>query len=95
MFFLMSLGIYSLFFSTARDLPIAVGDLNIKINAPDDRNTSLFLNLLYELDFHPLFPNSPTHELGNILDFAFVSSSLLPYFLSIQTDNSITLSDGK
>ena len=72
---------------------IVVGDFNIKMNNPEDHNTSCFLNLLYELNFLPLLPDSPTHQLGNTLDFAFVSSSLFPYFSSILTDNSITLSD--
>ena len=72
---------------------ILAGDFNVKMNLPHNPDTFSFSTLISEFDFSPLFCDTPTHQLGNILDFAIVSSSLLPSVSSIRLDSSISISD--
>ena len=72
---------------------VLAGDFNVKMNLPDNPNTSSFSTLLSEFDFSSFLPGAPTHLLGNILDFAVVSSSLSPSVNSITVDSSINISD--
>ena len=72
---------------------ILAGDFNIKMNLPQNLDTSSFSNLISEFDLHPFFTDSATHDFGNTLDFAVVSSPLLPYLSSIFVDSSVTISD--
>ena len=67
---------------------ILARDFNIKMNLPQNLDTSSFSNLISEFDLHPFFTDSATHDFGNTLDFAVVSSSLLPYLSSISVDSS-------
>ena len=72
---------------------VLAGDFNTKMNLPENLDTSSFTTLITEFDLSSLLPDVATHEAGNILDFAVVSSSLLPHFSSISVDSSITVSD--
>ena len=72
---------------------IPAGDFNIKMNLLQNINTYSFSNLISEFDLHPFFTDSATHDFGNTLDFAAVSSPLLPYLSSIFVDSSVTISD--
>ena len=72
---------------------ILAGDFNVKMNLPHSTDTLSFSTLISEFDLSPLLPNSPTHRLGNTLDFAIVSSSFLPSVEYISVDSSIKLSD--
>ena len=59
----------------ALSLPsVIAGDFNVKLNLLDDPNTRSFLRLLDEYNFVALYPVSPTHRLGNVLDFLIVSA---------------------
>ena len=68
-------------------------DFNVKINLPHSSDTSSFSTLISEFDFSPIFPSTATHRLGNVLDFAIVSSSLSTSVRSISLDSSIKISD--
>ena len=72
---------------------VIAGDFNVKLNLSGDRNTKSFLRLLSEYNFVALFPQSPTHRLGNVLDFLVVSSSLSSVFGSVTSDTSVEGSD--
>ena len=72
---------------------ILAGDFNVKINLPHSSDTSSFSTLISEFDFSPIFPSTATHRLGNVLNFAIVSSSLSTSVRSISLDSSIKISD--
>ena len=72
---------------------ILAGDFNVKMNFPSDSDTLSFSTLLSEFDLTPIFPDVPTHQHGNVLDFAVVSSSFLHSVSSITVDSSMRISD--
>ena len=81
------------FLSYERCPVILAGDFNVKMNFPNDSDTFSFSSLLSEFDLSPIVPDVPTHQLGNVLDFAVVSSSLLHSINSITVDSSMKISD--
>ena len=72
---------------------ILAGDFNVKMNLPNNSDTSSFSTLISEFDFSPVVPATATHQHGNTLDFAVVSTSLLSSIHSISLDSSIRISD--
>ena len=72
---------------------ILAGDFNVRMNSPHAAETSSFSSLISEFDLSPIFPDTATHQHGNTLDFAIVSSSLLHSVQSISVDSSIGISD--
>ena len=72
---------------------VLAGDFNVKMNQPNNSDTSSFSTLISEFDLLPIIPNAPTHRLGNVLDFALISSTFLPSVNSISLNSSITISD--
>ena len=72
---------------------ILAGDFNIQMNLPLNPNTSSFSSLVSEFNLSTVLPNSPTHRLGNVLDFAVVSPSLLPFLSSSSVDSLESTSD--
>lgn len=78
----------------ALSLPsVIAGDFNVKLNFLDDPNTRSFLRLLDEYNFVALYPVSPTHRLGNVLDFLIVSADFSDAFSSIVSDSTVEGSD--
>ena len=78
----------------ALSLPsVIAGDFNVKLNLLDDPNTRSFLRLLDEYNFVALYPVSPTHRLGNVLDFLIVSADFCDAFSSIVSDSTVEGSD--
>ena len=72
---------------------ILAGDFNVQMNLPRDPNSSSFSSLVSEFNLSTVLPDSPTHCLGNVLDFAIVSPSLLSSLTSSSVDSSDSLSD--
>ena len=72
---------------------VIAGDFNIKANLPRDRDTVAFVTLLSEYNFQIVAPSSPTHRLGNTLDFLVVPSDLQFDLTSMTVDHSVDFSD--
>ena len=72
---------------------VIAGDFNIKANLPRDRDTVAFVTLLSEYNFQIVSPSSPTHRLGNTLDFLVVPSDLQFDLTSMTVDHSVDFSD--
>ena len=66
-----------------------VGDINIRLDRPEDGNTATRLDLLWTYDLTQ-FVTQPTHKLGGLLDVVITSNSNSPQSLS---DADVGLSD--
>ena len=69
------------------------GDFNIKVNLVSDRETTAFTTLLSEFNFKIIAPSTPTHRLGNTLDFLVVPSDITFDLTSLIVDHSVLISD--
>ena len=72
---------------------IIAGDFNIKVNLVSDSETTAFVTLLSEFNFKIIAPSSPTHRLGNTLDFLVVPSDFTFDLTSLIVDHSVLISD--
>ena len=72
---------------------IIAGDFNIKVNLVSDSETTAFLTLLSEFNFKIIAPSSPTHRLGNTLDFLVVPSDFMFDLTPLIVDHSVLISD--
>ena len=71
---------------------VIAGDYNIKINS-DVASTSTFVNLISENNFVLIAPESPTHCLGNVLDFLVVVNSFQSHVSMVTVDDTVEGSD--
>ena len=61
---------------------ILAGDFNVKMNLPNNPDTSSFSTLISEFDFSPVVPVTVTHQYSNTLDL-FVCLFTLFYLPSL------------
>ena len=70
-----------------------VGDFNIKVNLVDDFYTARFITLISEYNMSIISPPSPSHQLGNTLDFMVVPDSFNSSISPMIADDTVSGSD--
>jgi exonuclease III len=69
------------------------GDFNIRWNLHTDSKRSQFQDLINEYGIISSTPSSPTHVLGNTIDFVLSDSFVEPFISGVHVNNNETLSD--
>ena len=69
------------------------GDFNIRWNLHTDSKRSQFQDLINEYGIISSTPSSPTHVLGNTIDFVLSDSLVEPFISGVHVNNNETLSD--